>query len=48
MDLSLTPFKCKALNPVYLGLGCFLFLSVKSESEVIQSCPTVCDLMDCM
>ena len=32
------------------GVGChFLlqFMKVKSESEVAQSCPTLCDPMDC-
>ena len=32
------------------GVGChFLFqcMKVKSESEVTQSCPTICDSMDC-
>ena len=33
-----------------IGMGCHLFLQcmkVKSESEVAQSCPTLCDPMDC-
>ena len=33
-----------------IGVGChFLFqcMKVKSESEVTQSCPTLCDPMDC-
>ena len=32
------------------GVGCHFLLQcmkVKSESEVAQSCPTLCDLMDC-
>ena len=32
------------------GVGCHFLLQcmkVKSESEVTQSCPTLCDLMDC-
>ena len=32
------------------GVGCHFFLQcmkVKSESEVAQSCPTLCDPMDC-
>ena len=32
------------------GVGCHFLLQrmkVKSESEVVQSCPTLCDLMDC-
>src|SRR5574340_1274234 len=32
------------------GVGCHFLLQcmkVKSESEVIQSCPTLCDTMDC-
>ena len=32
------------------GVGCHFFLQcmkVKSESEVTQSCPTLCDPMDC-
>ena len=32
------------------GVGCHLLLQhmkVKSESEVIQSCPTLCDPIDC-
>ena len=32
------------------GVGCHFLLwcmKVKSESEVAQSCPTLCDLMDC-
>ena len=34
-----------------IGVGChFLFqcMEVKSESEVAQSCPTLCDPMDCV
>ena len=33
------------------GVGCHFLLQsmkVKSESEVVQSCPTLCDPMDCM
>ena len=33
-----------------IGVGCHFFLQcvkVKSESEVTQSCPTLCDPMDC-
>ena len=32
------------------GVGCLFLLQcmkVKSESEVVQSCPTLCDPMDC-
>ena len=32
------------------GVGCHFLLQrmkVKSESEIAQSCPTLCDLMDC-
>ena len=32
------------------GVGCYFLLQcmrVKSESEVAQSCPTLCNLMDC-
>ena len=32
------------------GVGCHFLLQhmkVKSESEVVQSCPTLCDPMDC-
>ena len=30
------------------GVGChFLLMKVKSESEVVQSCPTISDPMDC-
>ena len=31
------------------GVGCYFLqcMKVKSESEVAQSCPTLCDPMDC-
>ena len=37
-------------SPVNTGVGCYFLLQcmkVKSESEVIESCPTLSDPMDC-
>ena len=47
MDCSLCPWDSPGKNT---GVGCHFLIQcvkVKSESEVSQSCPTLCDPMDC-